>query len=165
MGPFQGFLAKSNMSPVESTRSRCNCDLAILTVIEVEHRHMLAAFGRSESRGKPLGRLLYWETSIYSQCMQRDLKTVIGNVAQAGLVAATLRTVRFLQDFQPTMLILAGIAAGWRKKHRIGDVVWPRRILDLSQTEEHAGGERKFRPTHHDPPAEVQQMMQTWSAA
>jgi len=137
-----------------------HCDLAILTVIDVELRAMRKAFGPAEPKGTPVNSRLYWETSVYSRALQRDLHVVIGNIARSGVVPATLRTMRFLADFRPTMIVLAGIAAGWREKHKIGNVVWPRMILDLAQSEEREGG-RVYRPSHHKLPAEVQDMMQS----
>ena len=138
------------------------CDLAILTVIEIEHRQVLKAFGITNYKPKVVNRRSYWETSLFSQNTQQPLQIVIGSVSRAGLVHAALRTVRFLTDYNPTMLVLVGIAAGCREKLRIGDVVWPRNILNTSISEEHEGGDNQVRPDHHKPSGEVTEMMQTW---
>ncbi|MGO8929904.1 MAG: hypothetical protein ACLQU3_23805 [Limisphaerales bacterium] len=136
------------------------CDLAILTVIEIELRQVLKAFGLSNHKPKILHHRQYWETTIYSKNTQQHLQIVIGNVSRAGLVPAALRTSRFLRDYEPTMLILVGIAAGCRENTRIGAILWPRNILNVSQTEEHEKG-KKYRTNHHYPSPEVVEMMQT----
>jgi nucleoside phosphorylase len=139
------------------------CDLAILTVIEIEHRQVLKAFGLTEQKRRIVNHRSYWETTLYSKNTQRQLRLVIGNVSRAGLVPAALRTLRFLDDYEPTMLVLVGIAAGCRENVRIGGIVWPRNVLNISQIEEHTQG-KKFRPDHHKPCGEVSDMMQTWAA-
>ncbi len=138
------------------------CDLAILTVIEIELRHVLRAFDIQPQRVQVIDRRQYWETKILSKQTGKQLRIVVGNIARAGLVPAALRTTRFLRDFDPTMVLLVGIAAGCRDDLRIGAVVLPRNILNVSQTEEHATG-KKFRTDHHKPSSEVSDMLQSWS--
>lgn len=83
---------------------------------------------------------------------------LLSDYCNSRLVAASLRTVRFVQDFQPTMIVLAGIAAGWREKQRRGSVVLPRNILDVAQSEAKEGGFVP-RPDHHRLPEVIAQMM------
>ncbi len=137
-------------------------DLGILTVIGIELRQVLKAFEIAEKRGVRRGSLYYWETTVYSQCLGRNLKVVIGCVAKAGMVHAAVRTSSFLQVYRPTMMLLVGIAAGWRPKLRIGQVVWPRHVIAVAQIEVLKKG-YVFRPTQHEPTPAVKQMLQWWS--
>lgn len=133
------------------TESIPECDLAILTVIQIEHQQVLRAFGVSHVKSKSVRGRLYWETRLFSNNTQRELEIVIGNIAQAGPVQAALRTSRLLRDYNPKMVILVGIAAGWREKHQIGKVIWPRNILNASQMEHLPKGKDAYRPTHAGP--------------
>ena len=138
-----------------------DCDLGIITVIGVEIRQVLKAFEIPEKRRRKRGGVYYWETTVGSQNIDRNLKVVIGCIAKPGTVHAAVHTASFLQLYRPTMLILVGIAAGWRPKLRIGQVIWPRHVVAVAQIEV-LKGRTTFRPNHHTPPAEVRQMLQCW---
>ena len=138
-----------------------DCDLGIITVIGVELQQVLKAFEIPQKRGRQRGTCYYWETTVYSQELQRPLKIVIGCIAEAGMVHAAIRTASFLQVYRPSMMLLVGIAAGWRHKQRIGQVVWPRHVTAISAVEVRAEG-YLFRPTTHKPLPAVLQMLQWW---
>ncbi len=148
------------MNPPES------CDLAILTVTEIELDQMRRAFTLSGSIKDTPPKLvcnngrLYWRQSLRSAREDRELSIVIGNVARAGMVAAALRTVRFLLDYTPSLIVLAGIAGGWKGKVKIGDVIRPQNVLDLSASVAQ-GGKFDYRSNHHRLKVRVAEMLGT----
>lgn len=139
-----------------------DCDLGIITVIGVELKKVLKAFEIPERRRLKRGGVYYWETTVYSQYLERNVRVVIVCIAKAGTVHAAVHTASFLQFYRPTMLLLVGIAAGWRSKLRIGNVIWPRHVVAVGQIEV-IKGRTIFRPTQHTPPPEVRQMLQCWN--
>lgn len=115
-------------------------DVAILTVIPVEFRAMAKSLGISlRSREHHCGTT-YYPATIYSRLLERDLRLILTCVgapseANASAAAAKLRPI-----YQPTMTVLLGIAAGRRGKLRIGDVIVPREVVDLSVRAQTADG-------------------------
>jgi hypothetical protein len=81
-------------------------------IIGAEIRQVLKAFEIPERRRRKRGGVYYWETTVGSQNIDRNLKVVIGCIAKAGTVHAAVHTASFLQLYRPTMPILVGIAAG-----------------------------------------------------
>ena len=142
------------------------CDLAILTVTEIELNQMMKAFTLPGLiKATPPIRVcsngnLYWKQSLRLARNDRELSIVIGNVARSGMVATTLRTVRFLMDYTLSMMVLAGIAGGWKGKVKIGDVIRPQNILDLSASVAQ-GGKFDYRSHHHRPKPAVAEMLGT----
>jgi nucleoside phosphorylase len=141
------------------------CDIAILTVIKVEFDHMIKAFSTTGDPPTPpekvhKGSLLYRKARIRSSQVDRDLTVVIGNIARAGHVESALRTVKFFEEYSPSLFILAGIAAGWKEKLKVGQVIWPKNVIDLSESEARDEGSVS-RPNHHELPAVVLHMLQS----
>ncbi|HUJ10190.1 MAG TPA: hypothetical protein VL171_09200 [Verrucomicrobiae bacterium] len=134
------------------------CDIAILTVLGIELDAMLAAFGVLDETALILSGRKYWKVKINSPQEGRNLDVVIGFCANAGTVSAALRTVRLLQDFSPALLILAGIAAGHKKSYKLGDVVYGKKIADLSMAQAE-NGKIVVRASIPDWSAEVAQLV------
>lgn len=148
------------MSSFDAPQPPEECDLGILTAIGTELEQVLKAFGIGEKHRRQKGACYYWEASLHSQQTQKPLKVVIGCIADAGIVHAAIRTTSFLQCYRPTMMVLVGIAAGWRPKLQIGRVVWPRHVVAITATE--VRKKPVFRTTTHKPPAAVAQMLHSW---
>lgn len=134
------------------------CDIGVITVIGIELDAMLQAFGAKDSSKVERNQRPYWKVSINSPNEDRDLSVVIGFCAKAGTVSAALRTVRFLQDYSPALVVLAGIAAGDKRKYKLGDVVFATKIADLSMAQVEKGVTR-VRATIPDMPSDVAQLV------
>lgn len=134
------------------------CDLGILTVIPIEREAMLAAFGIDNKNAQNRRGVLYWRISLNFDPTAPPFNVVIGFCAEAGSVSGALRTVRFVQDFSPALLILAGISAGQKGKYLMGDVVYGYEIADLvmGQVED---GEMTIRPSITPYPKQVAQLI------
>lgn len=106
---------------------------------------MLEAFKIRGRTPEMRGGRAYWRASVKLGNGEAPLKIIIGVCAEAGTVTAALRTVRFFQDFTPSLFVLAGIAAGQRGKYQIGNVVYGVDVADLvmGQVE---GGKTSVRP-------------------
>lgn len=140
-----------------------DCDLGILTVVGVELQAMLVAFGAAGQQPEERNHRKYWRAKIYSPNEGRNLDVVVGFCGKPGTVSAALQTVRFLREFSPALLVLAGIAAGDKKaKFKLGDVVIGVKVADLSvgQVE---NGKTRVRPTIPDLPSDVAQLVRSFS--
>lgn len=140
------------------------CDLGILTVISIETEAMLRAFGIQSKDAENRRGVLYWRTSLDFDSTAPPFVVVIGFCAEAGTVSGALRTVRFVQDFSPALLVLAGISAGQKGKYLMGDVVYGNEIADLvmGQIED---GEMTIRPSITPYPKQVGQLIGAFKCA
>ena len=135
-------------------------DAAIITVLPVELQAVLAGLkaDSTKSRLPQDDGSIFYEASIYSDHSDRQLALLITCIGQEGQAMASAHTTRIIENFAPPILILVGIAAGWKEKLRIGDVIVPRTIVDLSLTVLRNEG-TEFRPRIPELPYPVQQMM------
>ena len=136
-------------------------DVAVLTVIGTE-LHAVQRVLKIESRDRiPKDGFLYWETTRYSKLQDRDLTIVVHCIGSASQASASAATTRLLTYYDPAILILLGIAAGWRGKLKIGDVAVARDIADLSINVVE-NGERHPRPVNRALRPPVTQMIQNF---
>jgi nucleoside phosphorylase len=120
--------------------TRDRYDIAVLTVIQVEGEilsHWLKVAPASRIRRD--GRIFH-TANVFSEIHQRNLRVVVGCIGRASQADAALAAQFMFREFDPAVAVLCGIAAGLRGKVRIGDVVWSRQIVDLSQKVAQAGG-------------------------
>jgi nucleoside phosphorylase len=117
-------------NPLPSFAEPEACDLGVLTVIPIEKDAMLEAFGVRDQKPENCRGCLYWRASVDVDG-ETPLQVVIGFCEEAGSVSAALRTVRFVRDFDPSLLVLAGIAAGQRENFQLGEVVFAIEVADL----------------------------------
>ncbi|HEX2854134.1 MAG TPA: hypothetical protein VHO24_12925, partial [Opitutaceae bacterium] len=88
---------------------------------------------------------IFYPATVFSEIMQRDVSVILGCIGEASQANAAAMTMLVIKDFDPAMIILVGIAAGMRDKMKIGDVVVPREIADLSVSVA-TKGEKRPRP-------------------
>ena len=138
------------------------CDLGILTVISIEKDAMLEAFGITRQAPTMIRNWPYWHAVVDLQNGEPPLKVVIGICSEAGTVSGALRTVRFFQDFDPGLFILAGIAAGQKEKYLMGEVVTALDVADLAMAQVE-GGVITTRPTITKCPHSVLQLLRGFS--
>ena len=101
---------------------------------------------------------IFFPTTINSRKMRCDLPIVVGCIGEASQGSAAAMTMLMIKEFDPALIILAGIGAGMRDKLKIGDIIVPREIADLSVTEATPEGP-KCRPLIKNRQFPVKQMM------
>ena len=129
--------------------------IAVLTVIGIEQQAMKSALGIEESDRVAGGGLLWYEKVIqtkYSGLVRVQLHAQ----GEAGNTASAADATRIIGGGVHFML-LCGIAAGYREKVKIGDIVVPRAVIDAT-VKMAEGGEHKPRPTIYSPLKGVLQM-------
>jgi nucleoside phosphorylase len=101
-------------------------------VISEEFRAVRDALNIDMRNRIHLDGLIAYESAVYSELTEKILRVVVccSSAASQG-IAATIAT-KMIERFDPAFIVLIGICAGWRGKLKIGDVVVPREIADLS---------------------------------
>ena len=134
-------------------------DIAILTIIPVEFRAVRQALKiDSQQQRRRVDGTIFYEATIYSRLLQRNLRVIVGCDVDASQSQASAMTMKIINHFDPAMIVLVGIGAGMRSSLKIGEVVVPRRIADLTTTVQTATGELP-RPDIIPWPHAVSQMM------
>ncbi len=135
-------------------------DVGILTVIKVELDAVKLALGINGLSEKiRTDGNIYFPVQVYSQNHNSNLSVIVGCIGNATNSEAAAATKAMRLHFNPAMMILVGIAGGWKEKHlRIGDVVIPRDILDMSG-DEISHGEHIPRIKMCQPKPQVGQML------
>jgi nucleoside phosphorylase len=134
-------------------------DVAIITVLPIELHAVLASL-----KVDPKIRLrqndggIFYEATIYSRLLNKELALIITCIGSAGQAMASSRTTSVIEQFDPAILILVGIAAGMRDKLRIGDVIVPKTVVDLSSIVAKPEG-TVFRARISEQPFPIQQMI------
>jgi nucleoside phosphorylase len=100
-------------------------DVCILTVTPMELHALLKGLNVSvKAPGEKLNSgSFYWRCSVWSRRCKRRLGTVVGCIARAGNPDAAAATTEFIDAFNPSFMMLCGIAAGIRGRIKIGNVV------------------------------------------
>ena len=107
-------------------------DIAVITVIPVEFHAAVKALGIDLRNRTRQDGVIYYTGTIYSNLFHRDLRIVLMCIGEASQANAGAAASRLIPLYRPALAVLLGIAAGWRGKIRIGDVVVPRDVADLS---------------------------------
>jgi len=111
-------------------------DIGIVTVIPAEIQETFAAFGIDRTaEPERRGDLQFWITNIDSRINHRSLNIAVSFVAgTAGNVEAAITATLMLRVVRPRLMCLVGIAAGAEGKTKIGDVVVPDTVHDVTVT-------------------------------
>jgi nucleoside phosphorylase len=107
-------------------------DVGILTVLAVELEAVQRALSIEPTNRTRVGQSIYYETGIYSDVIKQGLRVAVGCIGMAGQVEATRMATELIQEFDPAAVILVGICAGLKGAMRIGDVIVPRTVVDLT---------------------------------
>ena len=105
-------------------------DAVILTVIPPElraARQALAVSGRD--RIQDASGTLYDRGKIFSERRNRNYAFALGCIGSAGNPSAAAATTAAIHRWRPQAVLLMGIAAGYRGKVKIGNVVFSERIV------------------------------------
>jgi nucleoside phosphorylase len=134
-------------------------DAAIITVIrpELEAVQKVLAVNDARDRVKFQGTI-YWQGQKYSRFHDRLLKLIIACVDCSSQANASIAVTKVIEKFDPAIVILVGIAAGWRDKLKIGDVLVPKLVADFSERVATPEGD-KYRPLTSKLPHAVYQMV------
>lgn len=117
------------LGPV-SAAHRSNADIGILTVIPPELLAVRDAFKFDpDAHHVTSSGTIYWhcEKDIFGRRSKTSL--ALGCIGEAGNYDAAAATARMIQTFDPSLMLLVGIAAGIRGKLRIGEVSLADRIV------------------------------------
>lgn len=129
--------------------------IGILTIIGIEQQAMKSALGMQESDRVPGGGRLWYE-KIIQTTFSGPVRVQLHAQGEAGNTVSAADATRIIEGGVLFML-LCGIAAGYRTKVRIGDVVIPRAVIDAT-VKAVEDGEYKPRPNIHSPLKGVLQM-------
>lgn len=138
--------------------SRPQYDAAIITVIQVELQAIKVALGISNQARVRNDGVIYYEAKVYSRLLNRELSVIVTCIGEPSQASASARTERVIADYDPALIILVGIAAGMRDKLRIGDVIVPKTVVDITLKVVRDGRE-ELRPVITDWASPVKQMM------
>ncbi|MBO0696961.1 MAG: hypothetical protein J2P46_01075, partial [Zavarzinella sp.] len=105
--------------------------VAVVTVLGVELEALKRAFGFTEGDRRPGGGNLYYEKRHTS--LGGPVRLQLHVQGKAGNTDAAAETTAVLHAARPRFMVLCGIAAGYRDKVRIGDVVVPRAVVDTTR--------------------------------
>jgi len=129
--------------------------IAVLTVIGIEQQAMKSALGVEESDRVAGGGLLWYEKVVPTK-YSGPVRVQLHAQGEAGNTVSAADATRIIGGGVRFML-LCGIAAGYREKVKIGDVVVPRAVIDAT-VKVAEGGEHRPRPTINSPLKGVLQM-------
>lgn len=120
-------------------------DIAIITIVDEEARAVRKGFQMEEDHIKIInGR--YYDEAIFST-NGRDFRIVHTQCANQGNVSMALSVVELVRAYNPTHLVLLGIAGSIRDKINLCDVVIGNDVLYYESRKENEGGtvERRLR--------------------
>lgn len=107
-----------------------NIDIGILTVIRAELESTLKALGMSNKHiMRESDETIYYVKDIESKLNNRKIRVALSCIGDAGNVKSGIATESFIKDFSPKIMVLVGIAAGIKKKVKIGDVILAERVV------------------------------------
>ncbi len=138
-------------------------DVVILTIVDVELRAILATLGLSDqAREKlPNGTVVHRTTLASALPGRGPLRVVVACVASAGNPGAAALATQLAVTFRPKCMVLVGIAAGMRDKHRLGAVLIAERIVayepEALVARSDGTRERRRRPEVLDVPFAIRQ--------
>ncbi len=111
-------------------------DIAILTVIPTEIDAIFSTFGIDKSKDlRKAGDLQYWRARIYSSINNSYLSIAVSFIyGAAGNVESAIAATMICEQLGPRLMLLVGIAAGDEKKTKIGDVIVPEVVHDVTMS-------------------------------
>ncbi len=120
-------------------------DFAILTIVDEEARAVRKGFQMVEDRVRIINNRYYDEAVFRSN--GNDFRIVHTQCANQGNVSMALSVVELIKAFNPTHLVLLGIAGSIRNKINLCDVVIGNDVLYYESRKENDGGtvERRLR--------------------
>ena len=118
-------------------------DIAVITVIPSEIEAVFRIFEIDRSADiRRIGSLEYWASSIYSSVNGQYMSVAVTFLKdRAGTVEAGITATLVCEYLSPRLLTLVGIAAGAEGRCRIGDVIIPEVIHDITTKVRKPGGE------------------------
>lgn len=137
-------------------------DVAILTVLPVELQAVMAALKIDSRQRIRKNSGIYFSAVVYSRLLDLDLSVIVGCIGEASQSSAALATTHLITLFRPAFVVLVGIAAGIRNKLKIGDVIVPREVVDVSLSVQQKD-ETRFRPQTHSCHKSVKQMLPSFN--
>jgi nucleoside phosphorylase len=109
---------------------RSRIDIGILTVIPAELEATLQVLGLTDDdRIKSEDGTNYWFGSVQSGLAKRSYELILGIIGGAGNNDTAAATVSMIKEYSPKIIFLVGIAAGIKRKIKIGEVVLSERVV------------------------------------
>jgi nucleoside phosphorylase len=113
--------------------------VGVVTVVRPEHDATLRAFGMTDANRVAGGGGLHFE-STYQTRLSGPVRLVLSSMGEAGNDTSASLATELIGRFKPKFMLLCGIAGGVRGKVKIGDVVVPRMIVDVTEKVAKDGG-------------------------
>jgi len=133
-------------------------DIAILTVIGPELHALRKALAIDDKDRITEDGSIYYKASVKSRYSQRELSVLVHGIGEPANAASASATSRIIDRWKPCVVVLMGIAAGRRDECRIGDVIVPRAIVDVT-INAFENGQMHGRPSITDLPHPMRQML------
>lgn len=108
----------------ENLQRNYNYDIAIITAVPVEHEMVQRAIPASWKQKRIAGDPTEYLIGEFEDNFGKKLKLVAGTQLQMGMPAASVLTLKLIENFRPKFVIMVGIAAGNRGQGlNLGDIV------------------------------------------
>ena len=126
-------------------------DFVVLTIIDEEREAAVRLMGLENTEWEKMN---YWHGKVRSEVNGEDLTVVVVQSRDRGNIAAAVVASQVIALFEPTNLIVVGIAGGVQGQDGIalGDIVVSN-DLEYYELSKQAGGAEIPRPTVHEPPS------------
>jgi nucleoside phosphorylase len=118
-------------------------DIAVLTILPVEHQAVRFVFGMGDE-DFVIGEHdeMIYRTSVRSERLSRNLSVIEAFVGAASNTEITRVVRNLLARYNPDLTVLVGIGAGRPDKFSLGDVAIPRAVRFYETTRPEAAGGR-----------------------
>ena len=117
--------ASPGLGGVASTES---ANIFVITVIDVERRAALQAFGVDPDAYESRGHRRYYRTTVEAARTSSTLKVLITSINRPWNAVAAATVARFRSEHKADAFFLVGIAAGLETRVNKGDVVVPESV-------------------------------------
>lgn len=121
-------------------------DLGILTTTEVEWQQLQRAFPELK-RYENFDGVEYFTCDLSIDSHNKSKKIVAARLPEMGMIAASVSTIKLIDQFHPHFLAMTGIAAGVKEKVNFGDILIADRSWNYGSGKiTESNGIRKFHP-------------------
>jgi adenosylhomocysteine nucleosidase len=142
------------MQQTPQPRSTVHSDLGVITVLAEEMRAVAHMLVQNRSyRQTELGNGVRFDEAIIHVC-GRQIRVTATQTLETGEQSASIAFARLRQHYEPTVVVMTGIAGGIHSSVQLGDVVLALEVVSYDRRKETSAGLRR-RGTSHKVPARV----------
>lgn len=135
---------KEQLTELENQR-QYDYDVAIITAVAVEHEMMQKVINANWINKRIPGDPTEYLVGNLEDRYGKKLKLVAGTLLQMGMPAASVLTMKLIENFRPKFVIMVGIAAGNRSQGlNLGDIVVASESWDYGSGKLKESGDSSF---------------------